>query len=193
MNSSTWVFGYGSLVSPASVARTLGRDVGRDVVLAMLGGYGRRWNYGSLHQRASWTAPGGPVVDGVVVCLGLEAATSERCNGAVFPVTDDELALLDWRERDYDRVDVTDRIAIVDPASGTPAGGSARPAARVVTYVPRPSAVERYREARDHGRAAVKRTYHELVDRAFAVHGDVHVDEYRTSTPPADVPIVDAG
>lgn len=38
MNSSTWVFGYGSLVSPASVARTLGRDVGRDVVLAMLGG-----------------------------------------------------------------------------------------------------------------------------------------------------------
>ncbi len=187
----TWVFGYGSLVSPASAARTVERDVTDQVMLAMLADYGRRWNYGSLHQRASWHSPRGPVVDGVVVCLGLEAAAGERCNGSIFPVTPDELARLDWRERDYDRVDVTDLIALTDPASGASTPVATAPG-RVVTYVPRTSAVERYRTARDAGRAAIKRTYHELVDGAFAAHGDVHVEQYRTSTPRPDVPIVDA-
>ncbi len=59
MSSDTWVFGYGSLVSPASLASTIGRHVGPDeVAIAHLDGYGRRWNYGSLHLRGDWQHDG---------------------------------------------------------------------------------------------------------------------------------------
>lgn len=185
MSRPTSVFGYGSLVSPASMARTLGRAVAAsDVVPAVLDGYGRRWNYGSLHQRGTWTGPHGDVADGVVVCLGLAASAGERCNGVVVEVDDDELALLDWRERDYDRVDVTDRIARqrADASLG-----------RVVTYVPRPSAIERYETARDARRAAVRRSYHDLVERAFGALGAVHLADFRRATPAPDVPVLEFG
>ena len=55
MSAQTWVFGYGSLVSSASMATTIGRPVpDADIVVAHLDGYGRRWNYGSLHLRGDW-------------------------------------------------------------------------------------------------------------------------------------------
>ena len=178
-----WVFGYGSLVSPESMARTIGRVVAphEGWLAAHLDGFGRRWNYGSMHQRGDWHGPDGFVESGVVVCLGLEPAADERCNGVVIRVTEDELAALDWRERDYDRTDVTDAVA---PEEGVVAG-------RVVTYVPRPSAIERYERARDHGRAAIRRGYHELVDRAFHALGAHHRHEYANGTPRPDVPIVE--
>ena len=69
---------------------------------------------------------------------GSIAAEGEHCNGVAVRVTDDELARLDWRERDYERTDVTDRIE-AELATG---------AGRIVTYVPRPSAIERYEAAR---------------------------------------------
>ncbi len=87
MNGDTWIFGYGSLVSPASMATTIGRTVGaHDVAVAHLDGYGRRWNYGSLHLRGDWHHEGVDVVQGLVVSLGLAAADDESCNGVVVRV-----------------------------------------------------------------------------------------------------------
>lgn len=179
--SGAWVFGYGSLASPVSLARTIGRtvDLATEVSVAHLAGFGRRWNYGSLHLRGDWVHDGVTVREGLVVSLGLSPADDEVCNGVVVHVTDDELAALDWRERDYERTDVSDRIE----ADGAIAGP-------VVTYVPRSSAVERYEQARDEGRAGIRRSYWELVDEAFAGLGDHHLAHYRT-TPPPDVPVVD--
>lgn len=181
MSGDTWVFGYGSLVSPTSMATTIGRTVGSDdVAIAHLSGFGRRWNYGSLHLRGDWHRDGVDVVQGLVVSLGLAAADAESCNGVVVRVTADELAQLDWRERDYERTDVTDQI-LVD--------GERLPA-RVMTYVPRPSAIERYETARDSGRAGIRQSYWELVSAAFRDLGDDHHDLY-TRTPAPDVPVVD--
>ncbi len=183
MHDDTWVFGYGSLVAPASIARTIGRPVERSegFAAARLHGFGRRWNYGSLHQRGDWHGPHGFVEQGVVVSLGLEASDDYTCNGAVVRVTEDDLAHLDWRERDYERTDVTERV-VVD---------GDRSVGRIVTYVPRPSAIERYRAARDQWRAAIRQSYVDLVHDAFVALGGDHVDEYRDGTPPPDVPIVD--
>lgn len=184
-SSPTWVFGYGSLVDPESLGRTLGRVVtpGVDFLSAELIGWGRRWNYGVGHVAGTWRRPDGIVVDdGVIVALGVVAAADEAVNGIVARVSDVEIAALDQRERDYDRVDVT--------AAVTVDGSAVEPDARIVTYVPRRSAVERYEAARDQGRAGIRSTYWGLVDAAFAVWGTDHLVRYRSSTPPPDVPVV---
>lgn len=181
-NSSTWLFGYGSLVSPASLAATIGRTVepGDGFRVAHLAGYGRRWNYGSKVMRGHWTHDDAEVRHGLVVSLGLVEASDEACNGVIFQVTADELVALDWRERDYDRVDVTD-LTTVD-------GGAVD--ARINVYVPRLSSIERYEAARDAGRAGIRLSYWNLVRDAFATLGDDH-SEWYARTPAPDVPVVD--
>jgi cation transport regulator ChaC len=185
--TDTWVFGYGSLVSPPSIARTLEREVVApgDRSIAVLRGYGRRWNYGSLHLRARWELDGSSVESGIVVSLGL-ARADESCNGVVVRVSEGELGRLDWRERDYERTDVTSLVSLV---SGAGAGWSGQ--RRVFTYVPRPGAVARYERARDDGCAAVRRDYVELVRQAFGELGPEHLDEYERTTPEPDVPVLD--
>ena len=84
----TWVFGYGSLVSPSSLATTIGRVVEpADVAVAELTGFGRRWNYGAAGVRGSWADGENTVDDGVMVALGLVPA-DEACNGVAVRVTD---------------------------------------------------------------------------------------------------------
>jgi cation transport regulator ChaC len=182
LSDGVWVFGYGSLASPISVARTIGRPVDGEAerTIAHLEGYGRRWNYGSLHLRGDWTDDRGTVRGGVVISLGLVVAADEQVNGVLLNVTTAELAELDWRERDYECTDVTEQIAL---DTGSIEG-------RVVTYVPRSSAVERYERARDDQRAAVRRSYWELVHDAFDELGGDHLDRFQR-TPVPDVPIAD--
>jgi len=181
MSADTWIFGYGSLVSPVSMATTIGRTVAADdVAVAHLDGYGRRWNYGSLHLRGDWQHDGITVEQGLVVSLGLVAADTETCNGVIVRVTAEELAQLDWRERDYERTDVSDLIRLDDDRRTGP----------VMTYVPRSSAIERYRAARDRGQAGIRQSYWELVTRAFSELGGDHLDRYE-STPSPDVPVVE--
>ena len=112
MTIDAWVFGYGSLVSPESIAATIGRPVDLDFGFAPaeLYGFTRSWNYGSLRQRATWDGPHGRVEDGIVVSLGLVNDRHRSTNGAIVRVTADEFHELDRRESDYDRVDVTDRV-----------------------------------------------------------------------------------
>lgn len=178
--ATTWVFGYGSLVSPASLGSTLGRPVtpGVDVVEAELAGYGRRWNYGVGHVAAHWLDTAGEAHDCTIVALGIELSAHEDVNGMAVRVDADELARLDRRERDYDRLDVTDLIRTVRPVDGT-----------VVTYVPRPAAVDRYRQARDAGTAAIEQRYWNLVDSAFAALGADRHERYRATTPAPDAPV----
>jgi len=181
----TWVFGYGSLVDPESLGRTLGRQVtpGVDFLAAELTGWGRRWNYGVGHVVGTWRRADGTLIDdGVIVALGVVAAPHETINGIVARVSGVEIAALDQRERDYDRVDVTASVTVRTEAF--------EPEARIVTYVPRPSAIERYETARDDGRAGIRSTYWGLVDAAFAVWGADQLERYRSTTPPPDVPVV---
>lgn len=186
MTAGGWVFGYGSLVSPESMGTTIGRPVLRSdgFVASVLHGFRRSWNYGSLRQRATWDGANGRIEAGIVVSLGLVPASDDSTNGAIVRVTERELAALDRRESDYDRVEVTDRIEVLpDVDRSAPV--------RVYTYLPRPSAIERYETARLRRRAAVKQGYVELVEAAFSALGERQVERYRSSTPTPDVPIVD--
>ena len=180
--SGCWVFGYGSLVSPASFGATLGRALrpGVDFFEAELTGFGRRWNYGVLHTMGASTEPDGSIRDWTIVALGLVPADAEAVNGVVGWVSDGELAHLDHRERHYDRVDVTERSRVSGDVSD-----------RIVTYVPRAEAQHHCERARDEGRAAIERRYWELVDTAFAALGAEQRATYHATTPDPGLPIVE--
>ena len=193
--SGLWVFGYGSLVSPESFGRTLGRELrpGIDLFEAELAGFGRRWNYGIAHSVGVWTDDDGVEHERTIVALGLVEAPHESVNGVVGYVELDELTDLDRRERHYDRVDVADRTSVRTDGSGRAASGPGRSrlAGSIMVYVPARAAVERYERARDAGSAAVERRYWDLVDAAFRALGDDQHARYHATTPAPDVPIVD--
>jgi cation transport regulator ChaC len=177
------VFGYGSLVSPASFGRTLGRTLtpGVDVHQAVLAGYGRRWNYGVLHTAGWWADESGEQHRRTIVALGVVASAGEAVNGVVGWVDAEELPALDHRERTYDRVDVTDLVTCELPPGRE---------APVMVYVPRVEAVEHYERSRDAGTAAVEQRYWDLVDAAFAALGDAQHARYHGTTPAPDVPVL---
>ncbi len=181
--SGLWVFGYGSLVSPESFGRTLGRAVrpGIDFFEAELAGFGRRWNYGVMHSTGWWLDGDGVERERTIVALGVVESAGESVNGVVAWVELDELTDLDRRERHYDRVDADATIKV---HTDRPIDGS------IMVYVPNAESIERYERARDTRTAAVDQAYWDRVDAAFAALGPDQQRRYHATTPPPDVPIV---
>lgn len=181
--SGLWVFGYGSLVSPASFGRTLGRELrpGVDMFKAELAGFGRRWNYGVMHSVGVWTDDDGAQHERTIVALGVVESAYETVNGVVGYVELDELTDLDRRERHYDRIDVADRTTV---HAEHPLDGS------IMVYLPKRESIEHYERARDAGTAAIEQRYWDLVDGAFRALGEDQHARYVASTPRPDIPVL---
>jgi hypothetical protein len=111
--ASEWVFGYGSLAALGEA-----RADGARAYPTELRGARRRWGV-AMDNRVD--LPGykwyrvratGQRADGFVAFLDLVPADGRSAvNGLCMPVDRHELARLDARERNYERVDVTDRVA----------------------------------------------------------------------------------
>ena len=167
------VFGYASLVLD---------DRGRGTV-ARLPGYRRVWGVATDNLRA---IPGYKMYlsrdDGsrpavYVAFLDIEPDPSSVVNGIVRPVSRAELEVLDLRERNYDRVDVSGQIEGVD--------------GRVWTYRGSADGRERLRRARAEGRAVVSRDYLEKVRAGFAALGPEHERAFAASSSLDDLPVLD--
>jgi cation transport regulator ChaC len=160
----TAVFGYGSLVSPASFAETLAREPG-PLIPARLSGWRRRWSVGRDNRSAEKTfaRPGGEVPP-FVIGLNIEAAPVKDArgndalapNGALIELSEAELDRLDLREMRYRRVDVSDAI------------GSDAPFDRIVAYTARE---EHYFPEPPEGAVAMA-PYLRAVEAAFRALGD---------------------
>jgi cation transport regulator ChaC len=87
-----------------------------------------------------------------VAYLSITPAPGESVDGVVFEVTDDELAALDRRERNYDRRDVS-QLVDVD--------------GQVWAYVGSTAGRRRFDHGRRHGTAVISRGYLEKVARAI--------------------------
>jgi hypothetical protein len=111
--ASEWVFGYGSLAAVGEA-----RADGARAYPTELRGARRRWGV-AMDNRVD--LPGykwyrvratGERADGFVAFLDVvRDEDGGAVNGLCMPVDHHELALLDARERNYERVDVTDRVA----------------------------------------------------------------------------------
>lgn len=170
------MFGYGSLVTPEG-----GRIAG--LTPSSLLGYRRTWGVAMDNSQAipgykryldpdSGTAP-----RCFVVFLNIVADAGGRVNGAIFPVSRDELAALDRRERNYDRIDVSAQLA--EPVRGT-----------AWTYAGSRAATERFETGRRQGTAVISRAYLEVVRRGFASLGDGAAAEFEALTEEAPCPVV---
>jgi hypothetical protein len=176
------VFGYGSLVSRASVAETLGHDAAPPVP-ASLRGWRRRWSLARDNARAE---KGFEPIEGdpFDFCLGLNverASDADRSawpNGALIELTETELDRLDRRELRYDRVDVTADV-VHDGDHGFGA---------VFTYTAKPE----NHAAHPPPRAVVLASYLRACEAAFEELGPDELVAFARTTEPVPVPVVEA-
>jgi cation transport regulator ChaC len=161
---TAFVFGYGSLVRRS------------DGIPCHLLGHRRAWNVAMDNRR---TIPGykyyvdpdtGERPPVRVTFLSLYPAAEGRVNGAAFPVSAEELDELDRRERNYDRIDVTELI-------DADLGGT------VWTYLGSEAARERFAA----GAAVVAQDYFDAIRGDFEATGGLQA--FDRSTDPLTVPL----
>jgi hypothetical protein len=175
-----FIFGYGSLAELAFVPGREPRDEG---FVADLPGFARGWGVAMDNRRDRpgykyYTAADGSRPAVFVSFLDVWAVGGVAAvNGLCLPVDAAALTRLDRRERNYARLDVSDRID---------AGG-----ARVWVYVGTPAARERLRDARGDGRAVIDAGYLRAVESAFAALGAEELKRCRPSLAPGDLPVVE--
>jgi dephospho-CoA kinase len=109
----------------------------------------------------------------------LDDDPSATTTGVCVPVDDAQLAIIDRRERNYDRIDVTAALA----------GGG--PGGVVWAYVGTPTGRGRLREARERGRAVISRDYLERTRAAFAALGPEALAEFEAGAAIGDLPVWD--
>lgn len=173
-----FLFGYGSLVSSASIAGTLGFAVpaAAGPIRAVLHGWQRRWNVGSdrsSHPERRMVEPSGAEFTGTMAVLGIAPDPEARCSGAVYRLSAADVGRLLDRERNYRPHDVSAQVTWPNrPGS----------AVRVVTFVPHDAALARLRAAETGGTAVIRWEYAEMVESAFRSLGDDAYTRFETET-----------
>jgi hypothetical protein len=178
------VFGYGSLVSPASAAQSLDRPV-ELAALVRLAGWRRRWSTfrDNLAVEKTFATPDGSLPP-FVLGLNIEREPdSPGANGALIEISEGEAARLDLREMRYDRIDVTEAVRpLQGEAAGLPEFDVVIAyAAKAAHHAPDPPPG-----------AIVIAPYVRTVEAAFGELGPAHLDLYRETTDPPPVEVVEA-
>lgn len=164
MGGVGYVFGYGSLA--AAGLGGLNRTPRREGFVADLEGFARGWGVAMDNTR---TVPGykcyldatGARPDVCVAFLDLTPVAAGCVNGVCLPVDEAALAALDARERNYARVDVSDRLVGDRPAAARP----------VWTYLGSAAGRDRLLQGRARGRAVIHEGYLAAVTRGFRALG----------------------
>ena len=179
-----YVFGFGSLVDVATLARFLGRApfAASEFIRCGLCDHRRAWNIARDNRR---DFPGRPhyicAETGArpavfVTVVNIRPHRGHVVNGVAFAVTPLELARLDRREAVYDRISVTGAMDVT--LSGP-----------VWAYRGKAASESCYSEGQAAGTAVISRDYHDRVAAAFTSHGADYWDAYQASTDPPAVPL----
>jgi hypothetical protein len=177
-----FVFGYGSLA--ARSGPLVNRRFQRHGFVADLPGFDRTWgvamdNRHDLPGYKYYTDAAGRRPAAFVTFLDLRSADTGTAtvNGLCLPVGEAELTELDRRERNYERVDVSDRID---------AGG-----AQVWVYLGSAAGRARLEEGRRRGTAVIDAGYLQAVEAGFSALGEAEHRLCRPSLEPHGLPVAE--
>lgn len=189
MQQSHFVFGYGSLMNIVNLEKYLGRNLIesqqlKDFTFCSLHGFCRCWNvamdnsidlpqYKYYIDRKTNTRP-----RNFVTFLNIRPHRDKTIFGILFRVSQLELQNLDLRERNYQRIDVTDKSDLT--IEGT-----------VWTYIGIKAAENRYQTGLKRGNAVIALDYINSVTDAYRSLGKEAVTNYIATTDKPLVPIVD--
>lgn len=172
--SREFVFGYGSLLRP--------REMRGDATPGILRGFRRGWNVAMDNRR---DLPGykyyvdeatGERPEIYVTFLNIWEQEGATVNGLAFPVGPDTLDVLDDRERNYARQDVTEHVA-------------ADLDGRVWAYVGTADARERFETGRAAGTSVVSAAYERKVRQDFGTFGADWLELFDATTDERAVPL----
>lgn len=176
-----WLFVYGSLVGRAPAG--ISRRPRADGIIVELPGYRRIWgvamdNRERIPGYKCYLDPATGAQPALAVAFLDIAPWPDMCvNGICVPVSADELARLDHRERQYMRVELGPQLSV-------PMGGT------VWAYVGSPAGRGRRREADRARTAVVARDYLASVEAAFDRLGPAERRAYDRSTAPPGCPVI---
>jgi hypothetical protein len=163
------VFGYGSLLSIASLERTLGRRYTGPFRVCAIGGWRRRWNVAMPNETFMYRDGERWVTPRRIFYLNVEADAASTTNGILFIVNEQELARFDAREWIYDRVDVSAALLGVSIENGS-----------AWVYCGKPEYVSAHPATPEEG--AIRRTYLDILDAGHRALGADFVRAYDAST-----------
>ncbi len=161
--------GYGSLLSVASMERTLGHPYAGPWHVVRVNGWRRGWDVQMPNTQWAYRDGDRSVTPERVVYLNVRPQTNAHINGALFVITADEMSLFDQRESVYDRVDVTSAIEGVHITGGA-----------AWMYVAQTQFV--WRQPSQPPGAIIRRSYVEILETAHAELGDAFRREYDATT-----------
>jgi hypothetical protein len=169
MSSSrtAFVFGYGSLAGEESSSL-------KALEICHADGLRRTWNVAmdntlTLPNYKFYVDEAGARRSVFVTFLNIVEDLNKTINGVLIPVSVGDLANLDARERNYDRLDISDRI--VEPVDG-----------QVWGYIGTLAARRRYEEGVRRRTAVVDNAYYAKIRQQFGALGRGALSEFLAST-----------
>ena len=182
-NNINYIFGYGSLVDSKSLKLFLGRDRlnANDWQFCRLSGYRRIWNVSmnnclDMKGYKYYIDPKSQIRPDIsVTFLNVRIHPKSSIGGLLLQVSPDELELVDKREHNYSRIDVSENINI--PVKG-----------KAWVYIGLKESVERYRKAFTDGKAVISKNYYNLVYNAFLSYGKNSAEDYLATTDTPKIP-----
>jgi hypothetical protein len=171
------LFAYGSLLSIASLERTLGRSYRGPLMVCSIEGWRRRWNVAMPNDVFAYRDKDGWVTPQRIFYLNVERQSRERVSGVLFVVNADDLERFDRREWIYDRVEVTTVLRGVSVEGGA-----------AWVYCGKPDYVFDHPSSRQFG--AVRRSYLNILADGHRALGQDFVHAYEESTDPVPESLV---
>jgi len=165
------VFGYGSLISIASLERTLQRHYDGPFIVCNLEGWQRTWDVAMPNTTSYTETPQGRLYPKNILYLNLRPRSHSQLVGVLFVVSPRELNELDKREWIYKRQIITHALRGVVLSRG-----------EAYTYIAKPEYI--MVKVKSPAIAAARSTYLDILETGFKELGDSFRKGYTQSSDP---------
>jgi hypothetical protein len=170
-----FVFGYGSLVSPSNFSKFLKRKnppkEKKDYFCLDLIGFKRIWNIvrdnSGKNGYIQYFLPDGELPNEPILLINIVPSINSVVNGIAFKISDSELEILDNRERNYNRIDIS--------------GGLSEEIGKCFAYTGKSEAIQRYQRCRNKN-FLINKDYFYNIENSFKEIGENFYQKFKRTT-----------